>query len=124
MNATAGSTVRNTVRVGDVSLDAVIAALADPTRRGALRLVRDAELSAGEIAAAFPAISRPAVSQHLRVLIDAGLVTVRRDGNRRLYRATAEALAPVSAYIDDMWSNRLQDLKRAAETRTGARRAQ
>lgn len=107
----------------EVTLDDVIAALADPTRRGALRLVRDAELSAGEIAAAFPSISRPAVSQHLRVLVDAGLVTVRREGNRRLYRATIEALAPVSAYIDDMWSDRLHDLKRAAETRTRARRS-
>ena len=105
----------------DMTIDVVITALSDPTRRGALRLVRDAELSAGEIAAAFPTLSRPAVSQHLRVLIDAGLVAVRRDGNRRLYRSRTEALAPVSAFIDDMWSNRLQDLKRVAETK--ARRA-
>lgn len=100
------------------SIDAVITALADETRRSALRLVRDTELSAGELAAAFPAISRPAVSQHLRVLLDAGLVTVRREGNRRLYRARTEALAPVSAFVDEMWSNRLQDLRRVAERRT------
>lgn len=100
------------------TIEAVIGALADGTRRDALRLIRDREMSAGELAAAFPAISRPAVSQHLRVLHDAGLVSIRPDGNRRLYRARVEALAPVSAYVDEMWSNRLADLKRVAEAAT------
>jgi DNA-binding transcriptional ArsR family regulator len=96
-------------------LDQVLHALGDPTRREALRLVHDRELAAGELASQFRSISRPAVSQHLRVLADAGLVTVRRDGNRRMYRARVEALAPVSAFIDDMWSDRLRNLKRIAE---------
>lgn len=97
------------------SIDAVASALADGTRRGLLRLVRNDECSAGELAAAFPQISRPAVSQHLRVLHEAGLVSVRSLGNRRLYRARTEALAPVSQFIDDMWGDRLQRLKRVAE---------
>lgn len=77
--------------------------------------MRDAESSAGDLASAFPAISRPAVSQHLKVLHDAGLVTVRSDGNRRLYRARAEALAPVSGFIEEMWTSRPTHLKFAAE---------
>ena len=96
-------------------LDRIAGALADRTRRGLLRLVRDGESSAGELAAAFPAISRPAVSQHLKVLHDAGLVSVRADGNRRMYRARAEALAPVSRFVDEMWASHLALLKVAAE---------
>ncbi|NNE11108.1 MAG: winged helix-turn-helix transcriptional regulator [Ilumatobacter sp.] len=96
-------------------LDAVTSALADGTRRGLLRLVRADELSAGELAANFPHISRPAVSQHLRVLHEAGLVRVRPVGNRRMYRADIEALGPVSRFIEEMWSDRLQRLKQAAE---------
>ena len=99
----------------DERLDAVASALADRTRRGLLQLVRRDELAAGTLAAAFPTISRPAVSQHLRVLHDAGLVSIRPEGNRRLYRARAEALAPVSRFIDEMWVDRLQRLKQAAE---------
>jgi len=101
-------------------LDEVVGALADRTRRELLRLVRVDERSAGSLAAAFPEISRPAVSQHLRVLHEAGLVSVRPDGPRRLYRASAEALAPVSKFIDDMWGDRLQRLKRAAEAADAA----
>ena len=97
-------------------LDTLVGAIADPTRRRVLRLARHRERSAGELAAEFPTISRPAVSQHLRVLHAAGLVSVRPDGNRRLYRTRAEALAPVSAFIDEMWSDRLADLKRVAES--------
>ncbi len=97
------------------SVDDVIGALADHTRRAALQLVNRSEMSAGDVARAFPHMSRPAVSQHLRVLSDAGLVAVRTDGRRRMYRARREALAPVSAFIDDMWSDRLADLKRVAE---------
>ena len=96
-------------------LDSVAHALSDGTRRGLLRLVRDHERAAGELAVAFPQISRPAVSQHLRVLQDAGLVTVRPDGNRRLYRARAEGLSEVWRFVDEMWTDRLAKLKLAAE---------
>jgi DNA-binding transcriptional ArsR family regulator len=96
-------------------IDVVAHALADGTRRGLLQLVRDNECAAGDLAAAFPEISRPAVSQHLRVLNDAGLVSMRADGNRRLYRARGEGLAEVWQFIDEMWTDRLAKLKQAAE---------
>ena len=96
-------------------IDAVAHALADGTRRGLLRLVRDDERTAGDLAAAFPTMSRPAVSQHLGVLRDAGLVTIRPDGNRRLYRARRDGLAEVWQFVDEMWTDRLAKLKRAAE---------
>jgi DNA-binding transcriptional ArsR family regulator len=96
-------------------LDATAHAMADPTRRRILRLVRDDEIPAGEVATHFPHVTRPAVSQHLRVLERADLVTVRRDGNRRLYRAHPEALADLRSFIDDMWSDRLDRLRVAAE---------
>lgn len=96
-------------------LDAVAQALADGTRRGLLRLVRDTERAAGDLAAAFPSMSRPAVSQHLRVLHDAGLVSIRPSGNQRLYRARTEGLAEVWRFIDEMWADRLSRLKGAAE---------
>jgi DNA-binding transcriptional ArsR family regulator len=96
-------------------IDSVSHALADSTRRGLLRLVRDDERAAGELAEQFPGISRPAVSQHLRVLEHAGLVRIRPDGNRRLYLARTEGLADVWQFIDDMWTDRLTRLKRAAE---------
>ncbi len=104
-------------------IDLVAHALADRTRRGLLRLVRDEERAAGDLAAAFPQMSRPAVSQHLRLLHDAGLVSVRPDGNRRLYRAQADALSEIWQFIDDMWTDRLTNLKRAAE-RAERRRAE
>lgn len=96
-------------------LEAVTSALADGTRRSLLRLVRDREASAGELADAFPAISRPAVSQHLRVLERAGLVAVRPCGSRRLYRARREGLLPVTRFVDEMWGRGLDRLKAVAE---------
>lgn len=90
-------------------------AVADPTRRAILRLVRDDELPAGEIAVRFPEISRPAVSQHLKVLSDSGLVEVRADGNRRYYRWRREGLRDAATFLDEMWSHRLARLKGAAE---------
>lgn len=96
-------------------LDATAHAMADPTRRRILRLVRDDEVAAGAVATHFPEVSRPAVSQHLRVLERADLVTARRDGNRRLYRANPAALTDLRAFIDDMWTDRLGRLKVAAE---------
>src|SRR2546421_680357 len=96
-------------------IDAVAHALADGTRRGLLRPVRDDERAAGDLAAAFPGMSRPAVSQHLRVLHEAGLVSIRPNGNQRLYRARTEGLAEVWQFIDEIWADRLAKLKLAAE---------
>jgi len=108
---------------GDGAVDGALRALADPTRRTILRLVRDRELPAGEIAGHFPAISRPAVSQHLRVLTDAGLVDVRADGNRRLYRFRDDGLRHAAAVLDEMWSDRLARLQEAAEREEWPQRA-
>ncbi len=96
-------------------MDAALRAVADPTRRAILRLVQTEELPAGEIADHFPEISRPAVSQHLRVLTDAGLVDVRPEGNRRLYRWRRDGLRDAAAFLDEMWSEQLERLKVAAE---------
>jgi DNA-binding transcriptional ArsR family regulator len=101
--------------LAEALIDESLRAVADPTRRAILRLVRDDELAAGEIARHFPAISRPAVSQHLRVLSDAGLVAVRPDGNRRLYRWRPDGLRDAAAFVEEMWSDRLARLKAAAE---------
>ena len=96
-------------------MDEALRAVADPTRRAILRLVRDDELAAGEIATHFSSMSRPAVSQHLRVLADSGLVEVRPDGNRRMYRWRREGLRDAVVFLDEMWSDRLARLKIAAE---------
>jgi DNA-binding transcriptional ArsR family regulator len=95
-------------------MDAELKALAAPRRRQILSLVRDRERAAGEIAAHFD-ITRPAVSQHLNVLKEAGLVAERRDGTRRLYRARPEGLAPLRAFVEEFWDGRLDALKVAAE---------
>lgn len=95
-------------------MEAALQALAEPNRRAILRLVRDSELPAGEIASHFH-ISRPAVSQHLRVLKDAGLLHERREGTRRLYRARPEGLAEVRRFFEDFWGDSLEQLKLAAE---------
>jgi len=95
--------------------DAVLRALADPNRREILRLVRSKELAAGEIAARFP-VTQQAVSQHIGVLRDAGLLTERRDGTRRLYSFRPEALEPVRNLIAEMWPDALARLKKAVET--------
>jgi DNA-binding transcriptional ArsR family regulator len=96
-------------------MDEALRAVADPTRRAILRLVREREVAAGEIARQFPTMSRPAVSQHLRVLTDAGLVDVRADGNRRLYRWRPEGLRDAVEFLEEMWSDRLARLKVVAE---------
>jgi DNA-binding transcriptional ArsR family regulator len=95
-------------------VDAALKAIAEPNRRRILRLVRDDELSAGEIASHF-AISWPAISQHLGVLKEAGLVDERRNGVRRLYRARPEGLTELQAFLEELWSDRLTALKREAE---------
>ena len=99
----------------DQPMDDALGAIAAPTRRAILRLVRDDEVPAGEIAAHFPTMSRPAVSQHLRVLTEAGLVVVRPQGNRRLYRWRREGLSDAAAFLEEMWSDKLSRLKAAAE---------
>lgn len=96
-------------------MDDTLRAVADPTRRAIMELVRDGERSAGDIATRFPGMSRPAVSQHLKVLADAGLVDVRRDGNRRLYALRPEGLADAAGFIERMWSVQLHRLKEAVE---------
>ncbi len=89
-------------------------ALAEPRRREVLRLVVDRERTAGEIAERFD-VTRQAVSQHLRVLLDAGLLEERREGSRRWYRARTEGLDGVREYLDGMWPAALARLGAAAE---------
>jgi DNA-binding transcriptional ArsR family regulator len=95
-------------------VEAAAAALADPIRRRVLELVRDAEVPAGELAAQFP-VSRPAVSRHLRVLREAGLVHERREGRLRLYRADPAPLAELRGWLEAYWAERLDALKALAE---------
>jgi DNA-binding transcriptional ArsR family regulator len=95
-------------------METALKAIAEPNRRRMLRLVWDDELSAGEIASHFD-VTQPAVSQHLKVLKEAGLVDERRNGTRRLYRARPEGLAQLKAFLDDFWGDRLDALKREAE---------
>jgi DNA-binding transcriptional ArsR family regulator len=95
-------------------MDAVLHAIAEPHRRRILELVGARELSAGEIAASFD-VTRPAISQHLTVLTQAGLVSMRREGTRRIYRARPEGLWELREYLDEFWSDRLERLKAAAE---------
>lgn len=93
---------------------AALSAIASERRRRILRLVREAELSAGEIAEHFD-VSWPAVSQHLAVLKECGLVSERRDGRRRLYSTDSEALGPLEAVLTEMWRSDLDRLGRLAE---------
>src|SRR5262245_44338331 len=95
-------------------MEAAMKAIAEPRRRAILRLVRDDELSSGEIASHFD-VTRPAVSQHLSVLKEAGLVSERRNGTKRLYRARPEGLAELREFLDELWGARLEALKREAE---------
>ena len=103
-------------------MEAAIRALAEPRRRRILELVRDEELTAGEIASEFD-VTRPAVSQHLAVLRDAGLLEERRLGTRRLYRARREGLEDVREFIEGFWDDGLERLKLAAELEEGRRRS-
>ncbi len=91
-----------------------IKAIAEPRRQAILRLVWNREVMAGEIAAHFE-VSRPAISQHLAVLKQAGLVDERRDGTKRYYRARPEGMAELRAYLEGFWDEGLRQLKKAAE---------
>lgn len=95
-------------------LDTALRAIAEPRRREILELVRERELTAGDIAAHFD-VSRPAISQHLRVLVGAQLLSERRLGARRLYRARPEGLAELRSYLEEFWAEGLASLKEAAE---------
>ena len=103
-------------------MQAAIEAIVEPRRRAILRLVRDEEMAAGRIAAHFD-VTRQAISQHLRVLHGAGLVSERRDGTRRIYRVRPEGLNELRAFLDDFWSGRLEKLKREVESEEKSRAA-
>jgi DNA-binding transcriptional ArsR family regulator len=102
-----------------MSSNAVLRALAEPRRQAMLRLVRDEPRSVGEIAKHFD-ITQQAVSQHLQVLKEAGLVDVSRQGQRRLYAVRAEGLQTLEAFLAELWPAGLERLKKAVES-DGAR---
>jgi DNA-binding transcriptional ArsR family regulator len=95
-------------------MDEALRALAEPRRRAILRLVWHDERTVGDIASYFD-VTRPAISQHLRVLADAGLVALRRDGRRSMYRAKRGAMQDLRAYLGAFWDVELAGLKAAAE---------
>ena len=95
-------------------MEAALRAIAEPRRRRILQLVWERELSAGQIASQFE-VSRPAISQHLGVLREAGLVDERRNGTQRLYRTRPQGLAELKAFLDAFWGERLEALQRDAE---------
>lgn len=98
----------------DPAADRVLDALGDPTRRRVLALVRHGSRSVGDIAAELP-VSRPAVSQHLRILKGAGLVSDRADGTRRLYVADPAGLAALRTYVAAFWDDALAAFAAAAD---------
>ena len=102
-------------------MEEAIRAIAEPNRRRILQLVTAKELSAGEIASRFE-ITRPAVSQHLGVLREAGLVSERREGTRRLYSLRPEGFADLKSFLEAFWDEGLERLKEAAELEEGRRR--
>jgi len=104
-----------------VSEGTALRALAEPNRRAILELVRDQPQSVGEIASHFE-ITPQAVSQHLRVLRDAGLVDEVREGTRHLFVVRPEGFEPVRAFLDTFWGDHLRDLKRASEREGPSRR--
>jgi DNA-binding transcriptional ArsR family regulator len=95
-------------------MEAALRAIAEPRRRRILELVGTGELTAGEIASHFE-VTRPAISQHLGVLKEAGLVDERRNGTQRLYRARPQGLAELKAFLDRFWDERLEALQQEAE---------
>lgn len=97
-----------------MAMDEALKALADGTRRRILALVSQHERTAGDIAGHFT-VSRPAISQHLRVLLDAGLVVVRGDGTKRFYSADALGLDALRREMETLWIGRLTQLKQVAE---------
>jgi DNA-binding transcriptional ArsR family regulator len=98
-------------------LDPVMTALADPTRRAVFEAVARRPSAVGELARELP-VTRPAVSQHLRVLLDAGLVTVRAEGTRRIYSAEPQGLAGLRGWLDGLWSTALTAFAAHVDART------
>jgi DNA-binding transcriptional ArsR family regulator len=96
-------------------------ALGDPTRRAIFERLRRGPQAVGELARGLP-ISRPAVSQHLKVLKDARLVTDRAEGTRRIYRVDPDGLAEVRTWLEAMWDEALADFKAEAEAQADRRR--
>lgn len=103
---------------GEQATDEALRALAEPRRREILRLVAHDEMAAGEIASAFD-VTRTAVSQHLTVLKNAGLLVERREGTRRLYRARPEGLDGLRQFLDQMWASSLDVARRIVEAERG-----
>jgi DNA-binding transcriptional ArsR family regulator len=99
----------------ELQLQATLDAVASPRRRAILRLVWDRELAAGDIAAQFADISWPAVSQNLRVLCDAGLISQRKAGHFRLYQANHAAVGPLEPFLRAMWAADLDQLRDIVE---------
>jgi|SRR5512140_2695478 DNA-binding transcriptional ArsR family regulator len=93
------------------------AALADPTRRRVFERLARKRMSVGDIAAGLP-VSRPAVSQHLKVLKDAGLVAEEREGTRRIYHVDTRGIAAMQSYLDRFWDRALMAFKEAVEKET------
>jgi DNA-binding transcriptional ArsR family regulator len=91
-----------------------LTALGDPTRRAIFEQLRTGPRSVGELASSLP-VSRPAVSQHLRVLREAGLVSDRRDGTRRLYRVAPQGVAELRDYVNTFWDEVLAEFKANVE---------
>jgi len=99
----------------------LLSVLADPTRRTILEMLLDSPKPVVELARGLP-VSRPAVSQHLKVLKAAGLVRDRQDANRRIYTLDAAALAPLMSYLDQFWATALHSYARAASRRRESRK--
>lgn len=95
-------------------MDAAVRAIAQARRRDILELIAETELSAGDIASHF-SVTRPAISQHLSVLKDAGLVAERREGTKRLYSVRPQGLDELRSFLETFWSVRLRRLQKAAE---------
>ena len=98
-----------------------IQALGDPTRRSIFERLRNGPRAVGELARELP-VSRPAVSQHLRVLKEAGLVTEQRNGTRRIYGVDAASVAELRDYFDGFWSDTLESFRQAVDQEEGRKK--
>ena len=96
------------------AMELALRAIAEPRRRDILLLIQDREMAAGEIATHFD-VTRPAVSQHLAVLLAAGLITVRKQGTQRIYQSRPQGLAKVREFLERFWDDRLLMLAQEAE---------
>jgi DNA-binding transcriptional ArsR family regulator len=96
-------------------MNTLFKALGDPRRLGIVQLIGTDELKAGDIAAHFGDVTRPAISQHLRVLVEAGVLAERREGTRRLYRVRRDSIGSVLEFFERFWDERLARLADAAE---------